>query len=170
MNEENRFYETSVAEAKNKCIDKLIERCEKAKISKPIREFEIYNLDDLNHLKIIKKASYIYIFEEIDGDFEKTFANFSEYKQNTERACPALNSPSQVLYVGSSRTGIVNRLMQHKGNGTSKTYALQLDHWFMGQYKITIKEYEEASEVQIIEDALSDILKPAFGKKGSNNK
>ncbi len=40
-----------------------------------------------------------------------------------------------------------------------------------GDYKITIMQYDVPREVlQIIEDGLSDKLKPAFGKQGGNNK
>jgi len=76
-----------------------------------------------------------------------------------------------MMYVGSSTTGIRKRIEQHIGDGYKGTYALHLRHWFNGTYKITIKQYDESKDVlQIIEDDLSDKLKPAFGKQGGNNR
>ena len=75
------------------------------------------------------------------------------------------------MYVGSSTTDVKKRIEQHLGNGLKDTYALHLSHWFKGKYKITIRVYDEPIEVlQIIEDALSHDLSPAFGKRGGNNK
>lgn len=48
-------------------IDRLIDNCNKAKNSTPIKEFVFKNLEDL---KDIKRA--IYIIEELNGDKEKT--------------------------------------------------------------------------------------------------
>jgi Uri superfamily endonuclease len=75
------------------------------------------------------------------------------------------------MYVGSSTTGVKKRIEQHLGDGPAKTYALHLKHWFEGEYKITVKVYDEPINVlQILEDALSYELQPAFGKRGGNNK
>lgn len=129
----------------------------------------------MSQLDGIKSA--IYVIEEVDGDMDKTFSEFVDYKkaqksQETEsRACPKENHPSPVLYVGSSTTGVKNRINQHLGDCPNKTYALRLKNWFKGKYKITVLVYDEPIEVlQIIEDALAFELKPAFGKKGGNNK
>lgn len=52
-----------------------------------------------------------------------------------------------------------------------KTYALHMKNWFKGEYKISILVYDEPIEIlQIIEDNISNNLKPAFGKMGGNNK
>lgn len=147
-------------------IDRLIANCKEAKESQAIDEFIV---NDLSKIKNIDKA--IYIIRQIEGDPEETFKKLSEFKKKKERACPALNSPSKVLYVGSSTTGVYKRIKQHIGDGPKGTYALHLSHWFEGKYDITIKLYDKTREViQIIEDDLSDKLKPAFGKRGGNNK
>jgi len=147
-------------------MDRLIENCQKAKNATLSRTFEMKSLSDLD---CINKA--IYVIEEIDGDSKNTFISFAEYKKKKLRACAKLNAPSNVMYVGSSTTGLSNRISQHIGNGAEKTYALHLRHWFKGEYRITIKIYDVENEVlQIIEDDLSDRLKPAFGKQGGNNK
>jgi len=147
-------------------IDKLIQNCQLAKNAKLSQEFILDNLSQLNS---ISKA--IYIIEEINGNKEITFDDFKKYKSIKERKCARLNFPSSVLYVGSSTTGVKKRIEQHLGEGHKDTYALHLKYWFKGNYKITIKIYDEPREVlQIIEDNLSYKLKPAFGKQGGNNK
>lgn len=126
-------------------------------------------MDSLSSLDGVQKA--IYIIEDMGGNPEETFQAFSRYKKKKERACAKLNSPSKVMYVGSSTTGVKKRIEQHMGQGNKGTYALHLRHWFKGKYKVTVKEYDVENEVlQIIEDDISDALKPAFGKQGSNNK
>jgi hypothetical protein len=147
-------------------IDKLISNCELAKKSIPVREFVMSNISELNGID-----EAIYIIEQIEGDPRETFLKFSTYKESTKRSCAKLNSPSNVMYVGSSTTGLKKRIKQHEGCGSESTYALHLSHWFDGKYTIKIKQYDVLPAVlQIIEDSLSDELKPAFGKKGSNGK
>ncbi len=146
-------------------IERLIKFCETAKNTVPIREIELNAISDLDNF-----GKSIYVIEQIDSDIEKTFIEFSRYKAKKERACAKLNSPSKIMYVGSSTTGVKKRIEQHLGHGNENTYAIHLSHWFEGSYKIVIKEYDVENEVlQIIEDDLSDRLRPAFGKKGSNN-
>lgn len=152
-------------------IDKLIDNCQRAKAARPVSEFEFSDSSQLNG---IKRA--IYIIEEIGGDSAKTFNALKEFKskqrkEDKGRACPRLNAPSKVMYVGSSTTGLKTRIKQHRGQGTEGTYALHLEHWFDGEYRIRVKVYDEPKEVlQIIEDAISYDLSPAFGKQGGNNK
>ncbi len=147
-------------------IDNLISNCNAAKLAKPLNVIEVDNLSELDG---IRKA--IYIIEELEGNPEETFLEFSRYKEKKERACAKLNFPSRVLYVGSSTTDVKKRIKEHMGKGNNNTYALHLSHWFRGNYKVTVKQYDVTNEVlQIIEDDLSDLLKPAFGKQGGNNK
>lgn len=147
-------------------IEKLIENCNRAKTAIPERDFV---LGEISELDGIEKA--IYIIEEVDGNSENTFIELSKYKKLKQRACPKLNAPSKVMYVGSSTTGVRKRIEQHLGERDKDTYSLHLKHWFRGKYKITIKVFEQPKEVlQIIEDALSHDLAPAFGKQGGNNK
>jgi len=147
-------------------INRLINNCEIAKSSSPVNEFELMALTDLDKIK-----HAIYTIEEVGGDIESTFLLFSQYKKKKRRMCAKLNAPSQVMYVGSSTTGVRKRIEQHIGDGHKSTYAIHLKYWFTGKYKITIKQYDVTSDVlQIIEDDLSDQLKPAFGKRGGNNK
>ncbi|MCF4009594.1 hypothetical protein [Rheinheimera sp. UJ63] len=147
-------------------IETLIDNCEKAKAAVPVKEFVVSEMSELDNI-----GTAIYIIEEIDGDPEKTFMSLSNYKKTKERACPKLNAASPVMYVGSSTTGVRKRIEQHLGDGPAGTYALHLKHWFKGKHKITIKIFDQPIEViQIVEDALSHELSPAFGKSGGNNK
>ncbi|MEP4889699.1 MAG: GIY-YIG nuclease family protein [Aliiglaciecola sp.] len=158
--------DSSYSRSNKSFIDRLIENCEKAKAASPVNEFVLQNLSQLDGMK-----QAIYVIEQVDGSEEAVFEVFSRYKNKNERKCAKLNSPSKIMYVGSSTTGVRKRIEQHKGEGHAGTYALHLKHWFRSNYKITIKQYSECKEVlQIIEDDLSDRLKPAFGKQGGNNK
>lgn len=149
-------------------IDGLIDDCRKAKEAVPTQA--VQSLDDTEVFKGLKNA--IYVFEEIGGDAGQTFERFCGFKDQRTRQCPRANSPSQILYVGSSVGKLESRLKQHVGNNNNKsTSALNLTHWFRGQYRITAKTYDVSPAVlQIIEDSLHHYLKPAFGKNGSNGK
>lgn len=147
-------------------LDTLIQQCHIAKTALPVQEYIFSTLDDLP-----KIAKAIYIIEQVEGDIHQTFNHFLTFKEQATHACAKLNAPCAVMYVGSSITGIKNRLKQHLGLGHKGTYALHLNQWFQGQFKITIQQYEVENQVlQLIEDDLSDQLKPAFGKSGANNK
>lgn len=147
-------------------IDRLIANCKIAKEATPTKEFELKELAELDGIK-----QAIYVIEEIGGGVESTFLQFARFKEKKERKCAKLNAPSSIMYVGSSTTGVKKRIEQHLGDGHEGTYALHLKYWFTGKHKITVKQFEVSKEVlQIIEDDLSDQLKPAFGKQGGNNK
>ena len=146
-------------------LDSLINACQTAKSAKPINEFTVYNPDSIPD---INKG--IYIIREIGGNPDKTHQEFIEFKASKSKACCKVNKPSQVLYVGSSTTGIKKRLTQHLVNCADQTYALHLYAWFKGKYQVVVLEYDEPNEViQLIEDNISNNLKPAFGKQGGNN-
>lgn len=158
-------------------IDTLIKNCNLAKEARPLGEIEVTVrkteasdlASHLSKLDGIQKA--VYIIEDLGENPEETFLALSSYKGKKERACAKLNAPSNVMYVGSSTTGVKKRISQHIGHGNKDTYALHLSHWFDGDYKVIVKQYDVTDEVlQIIEDDLSYTLKPAFGKKGGNNK
>lgn len=145
-----------------KYIKNLIKNCKIAINAKPDR---VFILKDIADLKDINKA--IYIIRQKNGNPVDTFNKLSEYKKKKQRACPRLNSPCEIMYVGSSCTGLKSRILQHKGNGPTMTYSLNLCHWFTGDYEIEIRTYDVSDEIlQIIEDALSYEMSPAFGKRG----
>jgi hypothetical protein len=157
-------------------LDQLISDCHAAKRAIPIKELTLYKDNDFNEIKSIKSA--IYIIEEIDGDNQKTFDKFNAFRKQQEEKedrdklkCAQPNSPSTILYVGSSSTGLKKRLEEHTIKCSKKTHALRLNEWFEGNYKIDVKVYDVPRAIlQLIEDNLAHNLNPAFGKKGSNNK
>lgn len=151
---------------------------------KPVRQFEIddnFAMTRLSELKNMEQTVYIYIIEQIGGDIEDTHRKFKKFKEdNADVNCSKLNlAPSRVMYVGSSITNLHIRIRQHtektKRNTNGKiignSYALRLNDWFKGRYKITVLEYYTTPrEIQKIENKMWEDLKPAFGKKGGNNK
>lgn len=100
-------------------IDQLILNCRIALEATPDKEVELSSLEELHHMDDIKKG--IYVIEELDGDPQKTFQEFSEFKAQKTRACAKLNRESSFLYVGSSSTGIKKRLLQHLDEGPEGT-------------------------------------------------
>ena len=127
---------------------------------------------DLTELSGHQKG--VYVIEDIGNKHETTFEALKKFKvqQKGIFACPKLNSPSNVLYVGSSTTGIMKRLEQHFGiTGAKQTSSLHANYWFEGRLKVTVYLYEYSRNViQLIEDGLSAALQPVFGKTGPNNK
>ena len=150
-------------------IEQLITNCKIAQEAIPESEYEISSIEELHKMDDIRKG--IYVIEELGGNQEKTFQEFSDFKDRKVRACAKLNEPSKFLYVGSSTTGIKKRLLQHLDEGPEGTYALHMGHWFQGKFKVKIMTYNvELPVLQIIEDSISFNLKPAFGKQGGNNR
>lgn len=149
-----------------KYLNNLIGNCEKAKKAVPSNELIILYPEQIQN---IKKG--IYVICEVGGDPEKTFQSFTEFKAQKSKACCKSNQPSEVLYVGFSTTGLRKRLRQHLVDCPDKTYSLHLYKWFEGQYEVRVYEYDEPNEiVQLIKDSISHRLRPAFGKRGGNNK
>ncbi len=147
-------------------IDKLIKQCKIAKKTKPEK---IFFTDKKLNFEDTKTA--IYIIRSIGGDVDHIFDDFKKFKSLNTRKCPAINNPSNILYIGSTTTSLKKRLNQHLGNVSKSTYALNLKYWFKYQIKIEVHTYNIEKEIlQLIEDNLSYSLNPAFGKKGSNNK
>ena len=94
---------------------------------------------------------------------------------------------SEVLYVGSKRENLHERLFLHLGlNRTNRTgsfkkksgstYALYLSSWWKNEFpniKITAFRFPEnisPIQLQFIEDTFSEILNPLFGKRGPNSR
>lgn len=147
-----------------KYLEELIESATKALRSLPIREQVITDLGDIKSLDISRG---VYIIEEINGDTLKTSKDFLDHKFKQYVAMPRVNIPNKILYVGSSRKDLKNRLLQHAGYGHPSTYALHLKDWFSGELKITVKEYDVSDQIlQLIEDAIAHDLQPSFGKRG----
>jgi len=121
----------------------------------------------------LKNAIYVISREPETSDADAIKAQLVAFKKQSARKCPKINTNiSEVLYVGSSTTGVNKRLKQHLGYGHEQTYAMQLCHWFSEEVHVSVFEYEgvERDVLQLIEDAVSCELNPMFGKQGGNNK
>ncbi|MDQ8923106.1 hypothetical protein RFH61_14350 [Acinetobacter baumannii] len=163
-------------------LDQLIANCEEAKNAVPTKTIRLCNLKEKKHIdefieiKGIKGG--IYIIREIGGNPEKTFKDFSDFKQDQKSkaseglCCAKLNSPSKVLYVGSCIGLLRTRLNNHLFAASRSTYALRLNEWFDDRkYQIDIEVFEVKKEIlQLIEENRAYELQPAFGKRGPNNK
>ncbi|MEM8649892.1 MAG: hypothetical protein AAGF54_05120 [Pseudomonadota bacterium] len=149
-------------------IDNLIEDCKTAK--RVTHKEMIESPGDITAFNGVKNA--IYVIEEVGGNPDETFKKFLEFKAKKLRPCPEENHAGPILYVGSSVGSLEGRLKQHIGrNNNRSTSALNLSHWFKGEFRIIAKTYDVSPDVlQIIEDSLHFHLKPAFGKKGGNSK
>lgn len=134
------------------------------------------------------KQNCIYIFElENENNIEAVKNNFEQKKKDKKAQKFQYNLPkknnvenSNVLYVGSKKDELQNRLYQHLGinlgNQNGSTYALYLSKWWQKDFpNVKITAYslqEDVSYTQLIfiEDCFSEMLNPLFGKKGSNSK
>ncbi|WP_212565246.1 hypothetical protein [Treponema vincentii] len=137
----------------------------------------------------------IYIFEICDCErLEDIKKIFDEKKKEKKENRFPFNLPlsnnankSKVLYVGSKKGNLHERLFLHLGlNRTNRsgsfkkksgsTYALYLSSWWKNEFpniKITVFRFSEdilPIQLQFIEDTFSEMLCPLFGKKGSNSK
>ena len=134
------------------------------------------------------KQNCIYIFElENENNIEAVKNNFEQKKKDKKAQKFQYNLPknnkvenSNVLYVGSKKDELQNRLYQHLGinlgNQNGSTYALYLSKWWQKDFpnvKITAYSFQENvsyTQLVFIEDCFSEMLNPLFGKKGSNSK
>ena len=102
----------------------------------------------------------------------RKFADAKDTDGDERRCYPRLNAPSSILYVGSSEK-IHQRLKEHLGFGSKKTFSLQLAAWARQldlALKICCAQYpaDTPSEVlQALEDTLWFELKPMFGRQGA---
>jgi hypothetical protein len=146
----------------------LLDAVNEALGSAPISEF-VFEQDAV--VECEAGSQYIYVFEELEGDPDATLVAFLQFKSASNRRCPKANRKSNILYVGSSSTDLKKRISEHRGERSEHTYALQLGHWFKGKYRIHVRQYAVSKlALQIIEDSISEHLKPAFGKQGGNGR
>jgi len=132
-------------------------------------EYENNILNGEDHTEKISDLKKMFALKDTASCFDKFTCGKKDHSIDLE----TLANSNVALYVGSSTTGLKKRIKEHLGDGSKSTYSLQLKHWFNGNYKITIKVYDDKISrevIQIIEDNLSHQLKPAFGKQGGNNK
>jgi hypothetical protein len=135
----------------------------------------------LNFLKDLK-GPVVYIFEIADPDIkEELIDNLNEYRRNGKidsngyhllRATAkipseAASNPTKILYVGSVKKSIHLRISQHLGLGHAKTFALQLKHWALPNWKFRFYyiKLTDSSMTTEFEAALSNEVDPLIGKR-----
>jgi len=126
------------------------------------------------------KMPVVYVFElPTTTDKKALLDKFQEFRSRSssedpvlvKRACAQLhsdsyNSESNILYVGSKRKAIKDRIKQHLGYGPAGTYAMHLTFWFPADIKLKlhIVEIENEDILTEVEAALATKLKPLIGK------
>ncbi len=160
-------------------VTNLINFCDEAGSAVPDWEYcfeNITNETDLGRLKDKNANSFVYIFKMVGNntdEVKKALCKQKTCNHTKHRKCPKVNKKSsQFLYVGSSRRNILGRIKQHLGQCPDATYALKLFDWFTGHAHLYGREYSGISPtaLQILEDSISEKLKPMFGKQGGNGK
>lgn len=171
----------------NKMIDtvKLIEDFKKV-------EFDFLNYNKID-LKSLDLKNVIYVFKIRDFG-EKgnniSFCNRIQTIKETRKKVkyPKVNSNNAVdenttLYIGKSSGSFKNRIRQHLGLVSEKTYSLQLQSWLqfsdLSQVKLElyytsidfeklgIKDHEEQKTlIELLETALHNHYKPLLGRSG----
>jgi len=122
----------------------------------------------------------VYVFElPATTDKKVLLDRFQEFRSRlssgdpvgVKRACAQLHrdsykSESNILYVGSKRKAIKDRIKQHLGYGPTGTYAMHLTFWFPSDIKLKLHIVEMVNEdiLTEVEAALSAKLKPLVGK------
>ena len=95
-------------------------------------------------------------------------------KSSKFQALPKVNfydNPGNILYVGKTNSNFINRLRNHLGLVSAKTYSLQLMHWACKlnlelelYYAIMPIEKEEIRYLEQLESVLHYHLKPILGR------
>jgi hypothetical protein len=112
----------------NKCdgyLDQLIINCEIAKTQQHTK-YHVFVVDnckdfDISVFNLIENRKFaIYVITELNGNNQFTHDRLNDHKSTKSNGYkyPKINDvKSDVLYVGSSTTGVHNRLKQHLGYG-----------------------------------------------------
>jgi len=118
---------------------------------------------------------YVYYVKVLNNanltNIQIAFSTAKDRDKNLRYYPRRVNQQSEFLYVGSSKK-ITQRIKEHLGYGSAKTYSLQLAHWVNNLYlelDFVYAKYDQhvPSEVmQAIEDTMWDRLAPMFGRKG----
>jgi hypothetical protein len=132
----------------------------------------------LNSLNVLDGRPVVYYFKiTCSANNREIFTALQNYKKNginnQTRSCPRLpkyriDSETEILYVGSVKSGFRGRLIQHFGYAHPGTFGLQLLHWGKPiNLKLTLN-YSVLNDVDVVrhvEAALAKKLNPLVGKR-----
>lgn len=172
-------------------LDKMLVAAEKIEPFKKI-DFDILHTQNVES-DILKINNVIYLIniaqfgENLNPlSFCSRIKRIKDHRKNCK--LPQVNFENStigntVLYLGKSSGSFANRMKQHLGKGSRKTYSLQMDYWTMYQElcdmkfelyytsidfeKLDIHEPEEQSQlIELLETALHVNYKPLLGRTG----
>ena len=119
-----------------------------------------------------KRSVFLYYIRlQSTTDLNEIKKYYSAAKKKNGRNYARLNEPSGYFYVGSSKN-IRQRLRDHLGYCSEKTYSLQLAHWARRlelELEFVCAKYPESETpeaYQALEDTLWERSKPMFGREG----
>lgn len=124
---------------------------------------------DLKLLSDGRAALYVFAISESD-QVERVADAFRKARGNVENLPRDHGALSNILYVGSSRN-LPKRLRDHFGLGSAKTYGLKLNKWLPADVSLELhyafySQETGAIAIAALEDALWEVHKPMFGRKG----
>jgi hypothetical protein len=144
----------------------------------PIK-FDVSTTQEIPAIKAVSNVVYIITSAVIPQNIGNLYragrkegwaiAQYNDYRE------PGSFLNQKCVYVGScSKSDIAARLRQHTGLSNGKTTsALHLSRWWKdAQIKVYLFHFDDAvnndktGDLQTIEDAVWDVCKPLFGKKG----
>lgn len=155
-------------------------------------DIDVIHTDKVD-LEVLKLKNVIYLINIADfGENlnQLSFCNRIKIIKETQKKLklPKVNfenipNENTVLYVGKSSGSFANRIKQHLGNRSKKTYSLQMDSWIMYPElcnmklelyytsidfeKLNIHEPAEQSQlIELLETALHANYKPLLGRAG----
>ncbi len=165
--------------------------------SQQIEAFQKIDFDFLNYeaidLKRLDLKNVIYIFKVTDFGEKlnsSSFCNRIQRIKDTRKKTkyPKVNSEfaaneNSILYIGKSSGSFKNRIRQHLGLVSEKTYSLQLQSWLqfpdLSEVKLelyftsidfdkldVIEHEEQKTLIEILETALHQHYKPLLGRSG----
>ena len=78
----------------------------------------------------------------------------------------AMNSTTTCLYLGSRKSDIKGRIMQHLGLGYSGTYAMHLNMWAPQElvFSLYFIPVDDAEFTELVEASMNMVMKPLIGK------
>lgn len=172
-------------------LDKMLLASEKIEPFKKI-DIDVLHTDkvDLEDLKLKNVIYLINIVEFGENLNQLSFCNrIKRIKDISKKVkLPKVNfenipNENTVLYVGKSSGSFANRIKQHLGKGSKKTYSLQIESWMMYPElcnmklelyytsidfeKLDIHDHEEQKQlIELLETALYNNYKPLLGRTG----
>ena len=115
---------------------------------------------------LIPQTKYCSIIKERFDSFQ--LDNKPKEKGVKRHVSRFMQKESEYLYVGSKRKNIEQRIKQHLGYGTARTYSMDLKYWFPPKIDMLIEVYSVKLDNELLvalEQKLWENSRPMFGKQ-----